>query len=179
MTKTATLGAALALLLSACSGEPGREIRLLSGESEQELASSHMARAVLEQAGFEVSIGRANLGQSWQRLWAGEADASLSIWMPEASAPFVERFFERLHDLGPNYLGPGLDGTRRPAGDRPHTLARRALEQDAPEALAILAGLRWQQPELERVLAEWEQSGDWEQAAAAWLAQRQPPAAPE
>lgn len=176
MTWIARLGAVLALLLSACGGEPQRELRLLSGEQRQELASSHMAAAVLARAGFEVSISQANLGQSWQRLWAGEADASLSIWMPEASSPFVERFFVRLHDLGPNYLGPRLDEVDWPMGDRPHTLARRALEQSAPEALEILAGLRWQQADLEWVLAEWQQSGDWELAAKAWLAQRQRPA---
>ncbi|MBL1379175.1 hypothetical protein [Zobellella iuensis] len=178
MTWIARLGAVLALLLSACGGEPQREIRLLSGEQYQELASSHMAAAVLERAGFEVSISRANLGQSWQRLWAGEADASLSIWMPEASSPFVARFFERLHDLGPNYLGPRLEEGDWPEGDRPHTLARRALERSAPEALALLAAMRWQQEDLEWVLVEWQQGGDWELAAKGWLAQRQLPVLP-
>lgn len=173
MTRMARLGVVLALLLSACGGEPQQEIRLLSGESRQELASSHMAAAVLERAGFEVTVASANLGQRWQRLWAGEADASLSIWMPEASAPFVERFFERLHDLGPNYLGPRLEEGEWPEGDRPHTLARRALEQGAPGALELLAGMRWQREELEWVLAEWQATGDPARAARAWLARKE------
>ncbi|WP_375055746.1 glycine betaine ABC transporter substrate-binding protein [Zobellella sp. DQSA1] len=173
MSRTTRWGLVLALLLGGCGGEVRQEVRLLSGEQRQELASSHMAAVVLEQAGVEVSISQANLGQSWQRLWAGEADVSLSIWMPEASSPFVERFFERLHDLGPNYLGPRLDEVDWPAGDRPHTLARRALERSAPEALEILAGLRWQQEDLEWVLAEWEAGGDPKQAAEAWLARKE------
>lgn len=55
------------LLLGACGDEARKEIRLLSGESRQELASSHMAAAVLEQAGFEVGISQANLGLRWQQ----------------------------------------------------------------------------------------------------------------
>ncbi|GHA20893.1 glycine betaine ABC transporter substrate-binding protein [Oceanisphaera arctica] len=159
----------LSLMLAACTDSTPREIHLLSGASPAELARSHLAGAVLEQQGFTVTIEEARLGQIWQRLWAGKADASLSIWLPEASAPFVERFFERLHDLGPKDDGLASEAEFWPVDDRPHTLVRRSLEQEAPKAFAILVALRWQPEDLEQIIANWQQSGHWQQAARSWM----------
>lgn len=162
----------LSLMLTACTDATQDEIHLLSGASPAELARNHLAGAVLEQQGFTVIVEEARLGQIWQRLWAGKADASLSVWLPEASAPFVERFFERLDDLGPRDGVLASEAELWPAQDRPHTLVRRSLEQDAPEAFAILMALRWQAEDLERIIANWQQSGDWSLAAGTWLAAR-------
>ncbi len=160
----------LGLMLAACTDSTPREIHLLSGASPAELARSHLAGAVLEQHGYDVTIEQVRLGKIWQQLWAGNADASLSVWLPEASAPFVERFFERLHDLGPKDGGLASEAGFWPSGDRPHTLVRRSLEQDAPEAFAILQALHWQPEDIEQIMANWQQSQDWQQAARSWLA---------
>ncbi|MBM7455282.1 ABC-type proline/glycine betaine transport system substrate-binding protein [Oceanisphaera litoralis] len=173
------LGVMLSLMLAACTDSRSREIRLLSGAEPAELARNHLAGAVLEQQGFTVIIEAAPLGQIWQRLWAGKADASLSVWLPEASAPFVERFFDRLHDLGPRDGMLASEAGRWPAGDRPHTLVRRSLEQEAPEAFSILAALRWQAEDLERIMSHWQQDGDWPRAARAWLEARPVEPTPE
>lgn len=84
------------LLLTACNPNATREINLLTGATPGELARTHLTGAVLTEQGFNVSIEEARLGQIWQRLWAGKADASVVVWLPEASAPFVERFYDRL-----------------------------------------------------------------------------------
>lgn len=160
----------LSLMLTACSDSTQDKIHLLSGASPAELARNHLAGAVLEQQGFTVTVEEARLGQIWQRLWAGKADASLSVWLPEASAPFVERFFERLDDLGPRDGVLASELERWPAQDRPHTLVRRSLEQDAPQAFATLMALRWQSEDLEQIIANWQQGGDWPLAASTWLA---------
>ena len=160
----------LSLMLTACTDATQDEIHLLSGASPAELARNHLAGAVLEQQGFTVTVEEARLGQIWQRLWAGKADASLSVWLPEASAPFVERFFERLDDLGPRDGVLASEAELWPAQDRPHTLVRRSLEQDAPQAFATLMALRWQSEDLEQIIANWQQSGDWSLAAGTWLA---------
>ena len=159
----------LSLMLAGCTDSTSREIHLLSGASPAELARNHLAGAVLEQQGFTVTVEEARLGQIWQRLWAGKADASLSVWLPEASAPFVERFFERLDDLGPRDGMLASEAERWPAKDRPHILVRRSLEQDAPHAFATLVALRWQSKDLEQIIANWQQSGHWQQAASSWL----------
>ncbi|GAA3707994.1 hypothetical protein GCM10022421_13660 [Oceanisphaera sediminis] len=159
----------LSLMLAGCTDSTSREIHLLSGASPAELARNHLAGAVLEQQGFTVTVEEARLGKIWQRLWAGKADASLSVWLPEASAPFVERFFERLDDLGPRDGALASEAEHWPAQDRPHILVRRSLEQDAPQAFATLMVLRWQSKDLEQIIANWQQGGDWQQAASRWL----------
>lgn len=258
----------LSLLLAGCGKQEQKHIRLLSGDWDLALASSYMAKAALEQAGYSVSVELANPGQIWSRLAEGEADASLSLWMPESAGAYVARFFDRLDDLGPNYpalhlglavpdtapvhnladlagsgygagqivgpelshgimvlteralasyglghyrLQPGSAGEYRQraqsamdsgqplllaawqpdrllqhgklrlladpraafaTGEQPHTLVRRGLEDSAPQAMAILAGLHWQQQDMVFVFAQLEQGNDFSRAAELWLAQR-------
>ncbi|NHI02272.1 glycine betaine ABC transporter substrate-binding protein [Oceanimonas sp. MB9] len=95
-----------AWLLSACSPAEQQHLRLLSGDWDTARATTELARQELEQAGFAVTVEQVAPGQIWSRLAAGEADASLSAWLPDSSRHHAERFFDRLHDLGPN--GPML-----------------------------------------------------------------------
>ncbi|WP_116473833.1 glycine betaine ABC transporter substrate-binding protein [Zobellella maritima] len=255
----------LSLLLTGCGKEEQKHIHLLSGDWDLALASSHMAKAALEQAGYSVSMELANPGQIWSRLAAGEADASLSLWMPQSSAAYVERFFDRLHDLGPNYpalklgmavpedapvdsleqlagsgygaglivgidashgimrmaeqalalyglndyrlqpgsveayrqqgvaaMAPGQEGlfiawqpdrllsngklrlladskAAFAIGERPHTLVRRGLEDSAPRAMEILAGLDWQPQDMVWMFEQVAGGKDFAQAAERWL----------
>ncbi|MGO1247122.1 MAG: glycine betaine ABC transporter substrate-binding protein [Oceanisphaera sp.] len=168
LTKIALL--VCSLLLAACS-EPTKEIHLLTGADAAELARTHLAKAVLEQQGFTVTVSEVRLGQIWQRLWAGKADASVTVWLPQASAPFVERFFDRLDDMGPK--SHQLAGETWPSQDKPHTIIRRSLEQEAPKARAILRDLQWQPQDLEQIMAHWQQSQNWNLAAQSWLAEHQ------
>lgn len=100
------LSVLLAALLLACSPAEQKHIRLLSGDWDLALATSQLARAELERAGYAVTVEVVSPGQIWARLAAGEADASLSPWLPDGSRAHATRFFDRLHDLGPN--GPPL-----------------------------------------------------------------------
>ncbi|MDV2858956.1 glycine betaine ABC transporter substrate-binding protein [Oceanimonas sp. CAM02] len=96
----------LTLLLTACSPEPQQHIRLLGGDWSTARAMTELARQELEQAGFAVSVETVAPGQVWSKLATGEADASLLVWLPDSSRHHAERFFDKLHDLGPN--GPVL-----------------------------------------------------------------------
>ncbi|WP_107851523.1 glycine betaine ABC transporter substrate-binding protein [Oceanimonas marisflavi] len=95
-----------ALLLSACSPAEQKHIRLLSGDWDSARVTTELARQDLEQAGFAVTVEQVPPGQIWSKLAAGEADASLAAWLPDSSRHHAERFFDKLHDLGPN--GPVL-----------------------------------------------------------------------
>lgn len=162
------------LLLAACSDSSAKDIHLLTGANPAELARTHLASAVLKQHGFIVTIEEARLGQIWQRLWAGKADASVVVWLPEASAPFVERFFDRLDDFGPKDNGLAEEREIWPANDKPHAVVRRSLEQESPEAVVILRNLHWQPQDLEQIMASWQQSQNWTLAAESWLAEQGP-----
>ncbi|MBO1518963.1 glycine betaine ABC transporter substrate-binding protein [Oceanisphaera pacifica] len=157
------------LLLAACS-EPSKDIHLLTGADAAELARTHLAKAVLEQQGFSVTVSEVRLGQIWQRLWAGKADASVTVWLPQASAPFVARFFDRLDDMGPK--GQQLAQETWPSHDKPHTIIRRSLAQESPKARALLRDLQWQPQDLEQIMAHWQQNQNWNLAAENWLAKQ-------
>ena len=169
--KSGVLSLAL-LLLTACGEGANNDILLLSGAQSTELARTHLAAARLQEQGFEVTIEEARLGQIWQRLWAGKGDASVTVWLPEASAPFVERFFDRLDDLGPTDQGLAQESKLHLSHDKPHVLVRRSLEQDAPEAVAILSQLHWQAADIAYLVAHWQESQDWSLATASWLAEQ-------
>lgn len=96
----------LTLLLAACSPEPQQHIRLLSGDWATARIMAELARQELEQAGFAVTVEQVPPGQIWSKLAHAEADASLAAWLPDSSRHHAERFFDKLHDLGPN--GPLL-----------------------------------------------------------------------
>lgn len=163
------------LLLSACGESSHKELVLLSGAEPGELARSHLAAAYLQQQDISVTIEEARLGQIWQRLWAGKGDASVTVWLPEASTPFVERFFDRLDDLGPVDAGLAKEARLNLNQDKPHILVRRSLGQDAPEALAVLSKLHWQPADIDHIIALWQESQDWSLAANTWLAEQQAP----
>ena len=164
------------LLLSACGEGGSRDIHLLTGASPAELARTHLAAAVLKQHDYTVTVEEARLGQIWQRLWAGKADASVTVWLPKASAPFVERFFDRLDDLGPKDVGLSVGTELVPLHDKPHTLVRRSLSEDAPQAVALLKNLQWQPIDIEQIIEHWRLSQDWSVAAETWLAEQTPAA---
>lgn len=161
-------------LLSACGDAASKDVHLLTGASPGELARTHLAAALLKQQDFNVTIEEARLGQIWQRLWVGKADASVTVWLPAASEPFVGRFFDRLDDLGAKDTGLPEEAEFWPLQDKPHLIVRRTLEQDAPQAVALLKEMRWQPADIEQIIERWQLSQDWSVAAETWLA-AQPP----
>ena len=162
------------LTLVGCSDAGSRDIHLLSGGTPSELARTHLAAALLKQQDFTVTIEEVRLGQIWQRLWAGKADASVTVWLPQASAPFVERFFDRLDDLGINDNGLSSEVAIWPDNDKPHTLVRRGLAQDAPDAINVLSHLQWQATDIAAIVDRWQQHQNWTLAAESWLAEQAP-----
>lgn len=169
--KSSFLALAL-LLLSACGEGGSKDVHLLTGATPAELARTHLAAAVLKQHDYKVTVEEARLGQIWQRLWAGKGDASVTVWLPKASAPFVERFFDRLDDLGPKDAGLSVGKELVPLHDKPHTLVRRAFVEEAPAAVALLNDMRWQPADIEQIIERWQLSQDWSVAADTWLAEQ-------
>lgn len=96
----------LAMLLGACKPAPQQHIRLLGGDWDLARATTAVAKVELERAGYAVTVELVSPGQIWSQLARNEADASLVAWLPEGSRGHAERFFDKLHDLGPN--GPML-----------------------------------------------------------------------
>lgn len=82
------------------------EIEIVYPEWSGEIASAHLAAAVLsERLGYTVRLTPVEVDQMWQRVAAGEADVLLGAWLPVTHAHYYEEFGESLVDLGANLTG--------------------------------------------------------------------------
>ncbi|HCF61295.1 MAG TPA: glycine/betaine ABC transporter substrate-binding protein [Myxococcales bacterium] len=121
MTRTRPRGATLALLLTlsllGCKSErtggaaaetkkQDRRLELVYVEWDSEVASTNLVRAVLEQRlGYRVELTPVSAAAMWQALAAGDADAMVAAWLPTTHGHYLERFKDKLIDLGPNLVG--------------------------------------------------------------------------
>lgn len=64
-----------------------------------------VAGIVLEQQGFDVTLTPADLAIMFGAVAAGEADASLSPWMPVTHGDLYAASKDEFEDLGPTFTG--------------------------------------------------------------------------
>lgn len=103
------------LLLSAVSlaaapahADDQRAVKLVHADWSSSVASTYLICAVIrERLGQPCEPIEVNAEQMWRQVAEGDADAFLSAWLPDTHARYLERFGDRLDDLGPN-----LEGTR-------------------------------------------------------------------
>lgn len=86
----------------------GKAIEIVSIPWDTERASSLVAKAVLEQQGYDVTITDVDPAIMFEALSTGEADVSLSPWLPVTHESFYEKHKDNLIDLGPNLTGAKL-----------------------------------------------------------------------
>ncbi|QSB07958.1 glycine betaine ABC transporter substrate-binding protein [Lysinibacillus fusiformis] len=108
------IGFALAclLVLSACgSASEGtqnnnrNEINLAYVEWDTEVASTHVVGQVLEDLGYKVTLTPLDNGIMWEALANGEVDGMVSAWLPQTHAPQVEKYKDKIENLGENLTG--------------------------------------------------------------------------
>ncbi len=103
----------LALLFSGCApAEPEDEhpperrdetVRIAYVPWSSEIASSNVLRAVLrERLGYQVEMIELEPEEMWDAVAAGEADVSVSAWLPLTHAEYYDRYGDEVDDLGPH-----------------------------------------------------------------------------
>lgn len=118
MTKTLRLlavVAALALLAGALFGcgqaaqqeETKGKVTLGYVQWDSEIASTHVVKKVLEDAGYEVQATAVDAAALFTGVAQGSFDAIVSAWLPGTHADYYEGVRDRVENLGPN-----LDGAR-------------------------------------------------------------------
>ncbi len=100
------------LVLSACgSASEGtqnnnkNEINLAYVEWDTEVASTHVVGQVLEDLGYKVTLTPLDNGIMWEALANGEVDSMVSAWLPQTHAPQVEKYKDKIENLGENLTG--------------------------------------------------------------------------
>lgn len=83
----------------------GEEIELISTIWDTERSSTNVLRIALEQQGYDVTITEVDPAIMFEAIANGEADASVSPWLPITHASFYEANEDNFIDLGPNLTG--------------------------------------------------------------------------
>lgn len=83
----------------------GQEIDLISMPWDTERASAHVMSMTLENHGFDVNVTSVDPSVLFQALALGEADATVTPWLPMTHGAFMEEYGDDLVDLGPNLPG--------------------------------------------------------------------------
>jgi len=83
-----------------------REIKLAYVNWSDATALTYLAQAVLEdRLGYDVELTMADAAPVFTSVADGGHDAFLDAWLPVTHAVYMDRFEDRLVDLGPNYTG--------------------------------------------------------------------------
>ncbi|MDC3424081.1 glycine/betaine ABC transporter [Aquibacillus sp. 3ASR75-11] len=83
----------------------GTPIELVLTPWDTERSSANVAKVVLEQQGYDVTLTPVDPSVMFQAIAEGDGDASLAPWMPQTHAAFYEEYEGQFEDLGKNLTG--------------------------------------------------------------------------
>ncbi|MBM7838918.1 glycine betaine/proline transport system substrate-binding protein [Alkalihalobacillus xiaoxiensis] len=103
--------AVASIVLAACGnddtseGTNTKEIELTYVAWDSELASNHVIKEALEQAGYDVTLTVVEQSVMWQSVAGGDVDGHVAGWLPEDMRADYERYENEIVDLGANLEG--------------------------------------------------------------------------
>ncbi|HEM3178428.1 TPA: ABC transporter permease/substrate binding protein [Streptococcus suis] len=84
------------------------EITLAYVEWDSEVTSTNVLAEVLKAEGYEVNLVPLDNAVAWKAVAAGNADASVSAWLPTTHQAQYEQYESQIEDLGANLVGTSL-----------------------------------------------------------------------
>ena len=100
------LGFIALLLLAAPSHAAEGTVKLSYVKWSSEIASTNLVKAVLEQKmGYNCQIEAVDAEEMWRFVAEGEADAMVGAWLPGTHEHYMDKYGDRVVDLGPNLKG--------------------------------------------------------------------------
>ncbi len=75
-------------------------LTMAHGSWDDNLAVTHIATTALEDAGYDVELVQLDIAIIFSSVATGDADMSVSMWMPETHGAYMERYGDDLIDLG-------------------------------------------------------------------------------
>lgn len=107
----ASIGIITTLSLAGCTGngkavsrDNSKEVRFGYVNWSDGIALTNVAKVVLEEKmGYDVKLTEANAGIVFTSVAEGDYDAFLNAWFPNAHKSYLDRYKDKLEDLGPNY----------------------------------------------------------------------------
>lgn len=80
----------------------GEVISLAYVTWDSELAAANVLKQILEDKGFEVRMLAVEVGPLYAAIAYGSADVTTSAWLPQTHKFYMDKYADRIDDLGPN-----------------------------------------------------------------------------
>ncbi|NCC23651.1 MAG: glycine betaine ABC transporter substrate-binding protein [Deltaproteobacteria bacterium] len=77
------------------------KVRLAYVEWDCATASTNLAKAVLEEQGYEVELFPVAGAAMWQAVGTGDVDAMVTAWLPVTHATYFDKVQDKVENLGP------------------------------------------------------------------------------
>jgi glycine betaine/proline transport system substrate-binding protein len=89
--------------------EDGKKLKLAYVAWDSEIASTNVVKLVLEEhLGLKVDMLQVEAGPMWAGVSDGSADAMVAAWLPTTHQDYMDKYKDKLVDLGPNLNGTKL-----------------------------------------------------------------------
>lgn len=73
---------------------------------DSEIASTHLLKVIMqEKLGYKVEALQVEAGPMWTGVANGDVDASVAAWLPLTHADYMDRFKDKIDDIGANMEG--------------------------------------------------------------------------
>ncbi len=86
-------------------GVDGDEVYISMVEWDCATASTYVAAAVLENAGYEVDVTPVDAGVMWSSTYAGDADFFVCAWLPGTHEDYYDEYGDEIDEIATHYEG--------------------------------------------------------------------------
>lgn len=103
-----TLAVAIMVAVASCGGgqkEEKKEVFIPYPNWSEGIAMTHLAKAYLDQKGYDVDIKPIEPGPIYASLSKGDADVFLDAWLPHTHAEYWDRFGDKIDHIGTAFPG--------------------------------------------------------------------------
>ena len=90
--------------------KPKKQITIAYANWAEGIAVTHLAKAILEEQGYEVTLQNADIAPIFASISNQKADVFMDTWLPVTHADYMEQYGNKLEEIG-NFVESGLCGT--------------------------------------------------------------------
>ena len=98
---------AISFMLPACSGgkknTDKKKVTIAMVNWIECIANTNLAKAVLEEKGYEVKLINADVAPVFAAVARGNADVFMEVWEPVTHKPYLEKFGDQIEHIGTIY----------------------------------------------------------------------------
>ena len=83
--------------------KPKKQITIAYANWAEDIAVTHLAKAILEEQGYEVTLQNADIAPIFASISNQKADVFMDTWLPVTHADYMEQYGNKLEEIGNIY----------------------------------------------------------------------------